>query len=145
MFCLAEPTGIGAPYFKTDLGLIFSGSIEQLTQKQIAVLLLEAIIFRVARILEDFHQQYPINKVILSGGLSYLSCLQQGIANCCQLEVHSLLQKESTLLGIGMLASGMSFNVHRKTELIQITTQNLALIEKYYFWKIWLERMLLSD
>ena len=145
IFCLAEPTGIGAPYFRTDLGMVFSESVEQLSQQQIAVLLLEAIIFRVVRILEDFHQQHAINKVTLSGGLSSLSCLQQGIANCCQLQVHCFLQKESTLLGVGLLAIGLHDNIHRKTELIQITTRNLALTEKYHSWKRWLDRMLLSN
>jgi glycerol kinase len=143
IFCLAEPTGIGAPYFRNDLGLVFSESVEQRSQQQIAALLLEGIIFRVVRILEEFNQQYAVNKVILSGGLSALVCLQQGIAQCCQIEVHRLVQKESTLLGAGLLASGLPANIHRKTELIQVTTRNLVLTEKYYFWKRWLDQMLL--
>jgi glycerol kinase len=143
IFCLAEPTGIGAPYFRADLGLVFSESVEQRSQQQIAALLLEGIIFRVVRILEEFNQQYAVNKVILSGGLSALACLQQGIAQCSQIEVHRLVQKESTLLGAGLLASGLPANIHRKTELIQVTTRNLVLTEKYYFWKRWLDQMLL--
>ncbi len=144
IFCLAEPTGIGAPYFRSDLGLVFSESVEQLSQHQIAALLLEGIIFRVVRILEEFHQQYAVNKVILSGGLSALTCLQQGIAQCCQLEVHRLLQKESTLLGAGLLALGLPFDSYRKTQVIKITCRNLALSEKYQAWKSWLDRMLSS-
>ncbi|MEE9412184.1 MAG: FGGY family carbohydrate kinase [Methylococcales bacterium] len=143
IFCLTEPTGIGAPYFRADLGLVFSESVEQLSQQRIVALLLEGIIFRVVRILEEFNQQYAVNKVILSGGLSDLACLQQGIAQCCQIEVHRLVQKESTLLGVGLLASGLPANIHRKTELIQVTTRNLALTEKYHFWKSWLDQMLL--
>jgi len=79
-YCLAEPSGLGAPYFRNDLGLRFSRPVEHLAQQQIAALLLEAVIFRVARILEDFHRASPIERVYLSGGLSGLACLQQGIA-----------------------------------------------------------------
>ena len=75
IFCLAEPSGIGAPYFRNDLGIYFSQSIDHLNSTQVAALLLEAIIFRVARILEDFHGVSPIAHVFLSGGLSELTCL----------------------------------------------------------------------
>ena len=142
IFCLAEPAGIGAPYFKPDLGMVFSEPVDTLTPHQIAGLLLEGIIFRVARILEEFHQQYGIQKVILSGGLSELGCLQQGIAQCQPAEVHRLVQKESTLLGAGLLALGMTASCLRKTEPIQIIYRNHALCEKFQSWKKWLDQML---
>ena len=82
IFCLAEPSGLGAPYFRSDLGLVFSEPVEHLPAQRIALLLQEAIIFRVARILEDFQREFGIERVYLSGGLSNLPCLQQGIAQC---------------------------------------------------------------
>ena len=80
IFCLAEPSGLGAPYFRNDWGIHFSQSVSGLTARQIGALLLEAIIFRVSRILEDFHRHSPLTRIYLSGGLSELSCLQHGIA-----------------------------------------------------------------
>lgn len=41
IFCLAEPSGIGAPYFRKDLGLQFSASVAHLSQREIACLLLD--------------------------------------------------------------------------------------------------------
>jgi glycerol kinase len=82
IYCLAEPSGLGAPYFCNDFGIVFSQPVAHLPPQRIAALLLEAIIFRVARILEDFHREAALESVYLSGGLSGSTCLQQGIAQC---------------------------------------------------------------
>jgi len=82
IFCLAEPSGLGAPYFRNDLGLTFSAPIEHLPPPRIGALLLEGILFRVARILEDFQREFGLERVYLSGGLSNLPALQQGLAQC---------------------------------------------------------------
>ena len=142
IFCIAEPAGIGAPYFRPDIGLVFSGSIDQLTQHQIAVLLLEAIIFRIVRILDDFHQYQTITSVILSGGLSELACLQQGIAQCCQFKVCRLMHKESTLIGAGVLAMNLGVDYPQTTERLHPGIENQGLLAKYQNWKKWLDEML---
>ncbi|MGZ8165932.1 MAG: FGGY family carbohydrate kinase, partial [Methylobacter sp.] len=99
LFCIPEPDGMGAPYFHKHAGIVFSSSVAHLNPYQIGCLLLEGIIFRVTRILEDFHQLYGIERVYLSGGLSELSTLQQGIASSSSFEVHHLLQKDASLQG----------------------------------------------
>lgn len=142
VFCIAEPSGIGAPYFRTNSGLVFSDNIDSLTQQQIAVLLLEAIIFRVVRILNDFNQEDKITCVILSGGLSELDCLRQGIARCSGLEVYKLLQKESTLLGAGILALNLNADFESETEHINVTCGNMAILKKYQRWKKWFDQLL---
>lgn len=142
IFCLAEPSGLGAPYFRNDLGTCFSQSIDHLSDKQVAVLLLEAIIFRVSRILEDFHGVSPILHVYLSGGLSELACLRQGIAQCVPYEVRHLQQKESSLQGVAMFAVGLKVKHHRAVKKIAIVSQNIALHNKYQRWKYWLDDLL---
>lgn len=142
IFCLAEPSGLGAPYFRNDLGLVFSQPIDSLTQQQTATLLLEAIIFRVARILEEFHQQSPITQVYLSGGLSELACLQQGIAQCVTFPVYHLQQKETSLQGAALLATELTTKHPRHAEEIKADNKNKALSEKYLHWKDWLDALL---
>ena len=142
IFCLAEPSGLGAPYFRNDLGLQFSASVDHLTQKQIACLLLEAIIFRVARILEDFHRDAAIKRVYLSGGLSELKGLQQGIAQCVPCAVYRLQQRDASLQGAAMLAAGMKCASHQDAEKIPVTRIGRALPEKYLRWKQWLDALL---
>lgn len=142
IFCLAEPSGLGAPYFRSDWGIHFSASTAALSEQQVAALLLEAIIFRVTRILEDLHQHSPLSRVYLSGGLSSLPCLQQGIAQCIPLPVYFLLQKETSLQGAALLACGFKTTHQREIQKIEIKPANTALVHKYQRWKIWLDALL---
>lgn len=142
IFCLAEPSGLGAPYFCNDLGLRFSRPIGHLTQHGVACLLLEGIIFRVARILEDFHREYSIESVYLSGGLSELACIRQGIAQCVPFAVYRLPQKESSLQGAALLAAGMAAACCRGEEGVAVGQYAMPLPEKYRRWKGWLDGLL---
>lgn len=142
IFCLAEPSGLGAPYFRDDWGLFFSQPTDHLTPRLVATLLLEAIIFRVARILEEFHQQSPITQVYLSGGLSELACLQQGIAQCVPFPVYHLQQKETSLQGTALLATKLMTKHPRHAEEIKTDNKNKVLYEKYLNWKDWLDTLL---
>ena len=144
IYCVAEPSGLGAPFFRTDIGVRFSRPVEHLTQRQIASLMLEAVIFRVARILEDFHREYAIERVYLSGGLSELVCLQQGIAQCVPIAVYRLDQAESSLHGAALLAAGIAPGCNRKNARVDIADNAVALREKYRHWNMWLDDLLCS-
>jgi len=142
IYCVAEPSGLGAPYFRGDIGIRFSQPVEHLSQHHIAVLLLEAVIFRVARILEDFHRESVIERVYLSGGLSALTCLQQGIAQCVPFDVYRLPEAESSLQGAALLAAEMPPACHRESRRIMKECDANALVEKYRRWKVWLDDLL---
>ncbi len=142
IFCLAEPSGLGAPYFRSDLGLTFSEPVELLPPQRIAVLLQEGIIFRVARILEDFQREFSITRVYLSGGRSNLPCLQQGIAQCTQLPIYRLPQADASLLGAAQLAARLSLTTNMRAEKIEVAQSVKELPEKYVRWKVWLDMML---
>jgi glycerol kinase len=143
IFCLAEPSGLGAPYFRGDLGLIFSESVDHLPPQRIAVLLQEGIVFRVARILQDFQREFGITRVYLSGGRSNLRCLQQGIAQCVQLPIYRLPQVDASLLGAARLAAGLPMDANMYAEKIEVAQSVKGLPEKYVRWKVWLDMMLL--
>jgi glycerol kinase len=145
IYALAEPSGLGAPYFRKHLGLQFSASVEHLTQRDIAALLLEAVIFRVARIMEDMHRAHPLERLYLSGGLANLSALQQGIAQCVPCAVSRLEQSESSLLGTAMLAAGLHPGSLRKVQEITVEVDNQKLVEKFQRWKDWLDNLLCSS
>jgi glycerol kinase len=142
IFCLAEPSGLGAPYFRSDLGLMFSEPVEHLAPQRIALLLQEAIIFRVARILEDFKREFGIERVYLSGGLSGLPCLQQGIARCVPCVSYRLLQAEASLSGAAQLAAGLSGAGGRMAQKIDVCQSSSRLPAKYRRWKDWLDDLL---
>lgn len=143
IFCLAEPSGLGAPYFRGDVGLTFSGPVEHLSASRIAMLLQEGIVFRVTRILEDFQREFGIKRVYLSGGLSSLPCLQQGIAQCQPLPVYRLLKTDASLTGAAQLAGGMTSGGQRNAEKIEVVRPVPEIREKYLRWKDWLEGLIL--
>lgn len=145
IYCLAEPSGLGSPYFCNDLRLQFSQPVEHLNQTEIACLLLEGIIFRVARILEEFYRVATIRRIYLSGGLSELSSLQQGLALCAPCELFKLTQKEASIQGAAMLAAGLRPVQQDDAEVIQITCNNTGLVQKYARWKLWLDGLLLEQ
>ncbi|HEY0665332.1 MAG TPA: FGGY family carbohydrate kinase [Gallionella sp.] len=142
IYCLAEPGGLGAPYFRGDIGLAFSQPVGHLSQRDVAVLLLEAVIFRVTRILEEFHRDAMLERVYLSGGLAELVILQQGIARCVPLEVYRLRQGESSLLGAGMMAAGMPPASSRDAGQIEVAGAPGALLSKYRRWSAWFDDLL---
>jgi glycerol kinase len=142
LFCIPEPNGIGAPYFHKHSGIVFSSSVEHLNPYQIGCLLLEGIIFRVTRILEDFHQLYGIDRVYLSGGLSNISTLQEGIALCSSFEIHHLLQKDASLKGAAILAADLPLAYRSKSVKVQVTNHAKAIKNKYEHWKLWFEAFL---
>ncbi len=141
IFCLAEPSGLGAPYFRSDLGVTYSEPVGHLSAQRIALLLQEGIIFRVARVLEDFHREFGIERVYLSGGLSALQCLQQGIAQCVPYPVFRLLQTDASLLGAAQLAAGMAIGSRNCTR-IEVVPELSRISGKYLRWKGWLDGVL---
>lgn len=139
LFCSAEPSGIGAPYFRAQSGLVFSDSIQHLKPEQTACLVLEGIIFRVSRILEDFESLHGIKQIYLSGGLSDLSVLQQGIAACSGLSVFHLPEKEASLLGAGLLAAQALNTNQRPVFAVEVKFDALALRHKFREWREWFD------
>jgi glycerol kinase len=81
-----------------------------------------------------------MDRVYLSGGLSEVPALQQGIAACSSLEVHSLQQKEASLLGAAILAADLPPAYARKSVKIPSTAD--ALKDKYQQWKTWFDAFL---
>jgi glycerol kinase len=140
-FCIAEPTGLGAPFFRADLGLHFSKPMTSLSKQQIACCLLEAIIFRVALILEDFIATSEHSRIYLSGGLANLSCLQQGIAICSTATVFKCLQKEASIQGTALLVNNLAPATYRQSEAIIVVEQE-SLLKKYQSWKIWFNNLI---
>ncbi len=143
IFSLAEPSGLGAPYFRKDIGQGFSADVSALQEEEVATVLLEAVIFRVARILEDFHQEKPLKRVYLSGGLANLKLLQQGIALCAPCPVYRLIQSETSLLGAAMLAADIAPGSLRDADLILPEQRHQARLQhKYHAWNAWLDGLL---
>lgn len=142
IFCLAEPSGLGAPFFRGDLKVRFSEPVTHLPPRHIAALMLEAVVFRVALIVADFQRAAALERIYLSGGLSGLACLQQGIAQCVAVEVYRLCQAETSLQGAALLAGGMQPGYQRAALKISVLENEGVLQAKFLRWQRWLEGVL---
>ena len=141
-YCVAEPSGLGAPFFREDIKLRFSRSVTHLSSRQQSVLIVEAIIFRIKQILDDFDRICGINRVFLAGGWSRTLALQQGIAQCSPVDVHLLRDPECSLAGAAQLAAGKpGFS---KSIRLEKTQESEYLRSKYLGWREWLEELLKS-
>lgn len=143
IYCVAEPSGLGAPYFRRDIGLRFSEPVDHLGPERMALLLQEGIIFRVARIIEDFRHELDVKSVYLAGGLSNLPCLQQGIASLVPV-AYRLLQSDAGLAGVAQLASGASAVSFRRVQRLAASAVEARLRRKFEGWKLWLDGSLES-
>lgn len=143
IYCVAEPSGLGAPYFRRDIGLRFSQPVAHLDAHRIALLLQEGIIFRVARIVEDMQRESNVGCVYLSGGLSNLACLQQGIASLVPV-AYRLLQSDAGLIGVAQLASGTDAGGFRQARKVVVNGSPARLRQKFEGWKLWLDGLLAS-
>jgi glycerol kinase len=143
IYCVAEPSGLGAPYFRRDIGLRFSKPVDHLDSRRMALLLQEGIIFRVARIIEDFRHELDVKSVYLAGGLSNLPCLQQGIASLVPV-AYRLLQSDAGLVGVAQLASGASAVSFRRVQRLAASAAEARLRRKFEGWKLWLDGALES-
>lgn len=139
-YCVAEPSGLGAPFFREDIKLRFSNSVTHLSSGQTSILIVEAIIFRIKQILDDFDRIRSINTVFLAGGWSRTLALQQGIAQCSPVDVHLLQDAECSLAGAAQLAAGNpGFS---KSIRVEKTKESAYLRSKYPGWSDWLEQLL---
>jgi glycerol kinase len=143
IYCVAEPSGLGAPYFRRDIGLSFSEPVAYLDVHRVALLLQESIIFRVARIVEDLQRESDVDSVYLSGGLSNLPCLQHGIASLVPV-AYRLSQSDAGLIGVAQLASGADAGSFRQVQQIAGSESQVRLRQKFEGWKSWLDELLES-
>ncbi len=138
LFCIPDGSGVGAPFWRPDLSLVFSKQAATIKQKYQAFL--EGIIFRIRAILEDWKVDHTY-EILLSGGLIQDAFIGQGLAACLDRSIQVLEQKEATLSGVLSL-----LDAHIKTDLKSLaivpSLEGEYLKDKYFLWKNWIKTRL---
>ncbi len=142
VMCIAEPSGIGAPYYRADIGQTFSGPVIGLNKKVVTALLIEGFVFRINQIIRDFYEIYPIDVVILSGGLANITVIQQAIAACSPAPVYLLKQTHASLFGIAQLAADLTQTQTTKLTKVEIPPECGKLQRKYNKWRLWIDKFI---
>lgn len=138
-FCLPDSAGVGAPFWRADVSLPFSRAARECPPALKRLIIMEGIIFRVSRMVEDFKTTRPFTRLLVSGGLSALSFITKGLAACTGLQTEIGLEPEATLWGAASMAAARSLPSPTTTAVKISPGQGRYLKAKFDQWKIWVD------
>jgi len=137
-FCLPDAAGLGAPYWRADIGFTLSREAEMLDLVECRRVVLEGILFRVRQVLDDLSSGGPPRRILLSGGLTREPFIGAGLAALLGRSVELLESGEGALLGAARLAAGLEPYSAPETEVVEPGAGGAYLAEKYGRWREWL-------
>jgi glycerol kinase len=141
-FCLPDSAGIGAPYWRADLDLPVSQAIGNCPPALVRRIIMEGIVFRVCRIVEDFQRIRPFTRLLISGGLSAEPFIAQGLAACSGLVVAAGLEPEATLWGAAALCAAQPVPPPTAKPVTCPNGRGRYLQPKFCQWKAWVKDLL---
>ncbi len=124
--------GLGSPWWRQDIAPRFVGEAPNISIEKRIVAIVESIGFMIQANLELMHQQSPLSKLYVSGGLANLNGLCQQLANLSHLTVARLKAPETTARGIAWLAAGRPENWKTSTPIDLFTPRPDPGLESRY-------------
>jgi sugar (pentulose or hexulose) kinase len=103
---------------------------------------LEGLVFRVREILEDLCQASPIERVLVSGGLSAEPFVPSALAAALGAPVEVLEEEETSLLGAARLAAGLEPCARPRTRIVPVPPRGAWLRAKHVRWRAWMAGVL---
>ncbi|MFH1414752.1 MAG: FGGY family carbohydrate kinase [Elusimicrobiota bacterium] len=140
LFCMPDTAGIGAPYWRPAVPFTMSEPEEGLSLKDRKQAVLEGIIFRITGIINGICRDRKPSKIFLSGGVTAEKFIGAGLASCLGRTVSMIEERDTSLKGAAMLASGNLSGF--PNTLIEIEPEEAGeyLADKYFMWKEWVEK-----
>lgn len=140
IFCLPDESGAGAPHWKPEIGTTFSDEKLDVSGKK--YFFREGLCFRIREILELMGWDPGHDKIFLSGGLGADALMQELLPGVLGQSVVFLDEKETTLAGAAMVASGKSVLPMDAGQVLAPQPSLKHLYKKYYLWKEWVSGVL---
>jgi glycerol kinase len=141
-FALPDAAGLGAPYWRPDIGLTFSEEAPTLDQAARRRVVLEGVLFRVKQVLDDLSPAGLPRRILLSGGLSREPFVAAGLAALLGRSIERLESGEAALLGTARLAAGFDPYSAPETTIVEPGRAGAYLPSKYTRWRTWLKGLL---
>lgn len=141
-FCLPDAAGLGAPYWRPEIGLTLSRAARALAKPDGRRIALEGLLFRIIQVVDGLSADHRPPRVILAGGLSREPAVSTGLAALLGRAVHLFEAHEAVLLGAARLAAGVPPYVSSQTIEVSTPAGGLYLRDKYERWLDWLARVL---
>jgi glycerol kinase len=136
---MPDSAGWGAPFWRPELGLIFSDEVAPLDETGKKRIVLEGILFRVRQLLDDLSTGRQPRPVLLSGGLAREPFMAEGLTALLGGGVLLPEMSESTLTGAARLSAGLPPFAQPETRAINPGAKGAYLRTKYLRWRKWLD------
>jgi len=139
-FCLPD-AGIGAPYWRPELGPEWSPAARRLDRAGRRRVALEGIVFRVRQVLEGLGDGPP-RRVLVSGGLAGEPFSSRGLAALLDRPIELLRSREAGLVGAARLAADLDPFADPATTSVEPDAAGAYLRDKFARWLDWLGSVL---
>ena len=142
-FCLPDAAGLGAPFWRPEIGFTLSAPAEGLASAELRRIAIEGVLFRVRQVLDDLAVG-DSHRVLLAGGLTRETALPSGLAAVLERPVQVLDSHEAVLIGASRLAAGLDPFASPPVTEVRPGRDGAYLPAKYRRWRSWLERLLVK-
>jgi glycerol kinase len=142
-FCLPDAAGLGAPFWRPEIGFTLSTAAEGLPPSELRRIAIEGVLFRVRQVLDDLAVG-DSHRILLAGGLTRDSAVPSGLAALLGRPVHVLDSHEAVLIGASRLAAGLDPFASPPVTAVRPAGEGAYLPAKYERWRSWAERLLIK-
>ncbi|MCE9594866.1 MAG: hypothetical protein K8S98_11805 [Planctomycetes bacterium] len=136
-FCVPDENGWGAPFWRADGTLRFSGGTHVGCHADLRRVVLEGLCFRVASILADLGRATKVERVALAGGLAHDPFVARALAAVLVRPIEVVGEFEASLSGVGRLAAGLDPRERARPTSVEPRDGDAWLREKYERWRAW--------
>lgn len=137
-FCLPDENGLGAPWWRPELGFTESEAARALAPAERRRVVLEGLAFRVAGHLDALASD--VERVVLTGGLAREPFLRAALATLAPAPLFVVEEPEATLAGAARLAAGTRVPPPSAHACDEAPIEWLA--PKRARWRAWVESLL---
>jgi glycerol kinase len=142
-FCLPDAAGLGAPFWRPEIGFTLSAPAEGLPLSDLRRVAIEGVLFRVRQVLDDLAVG-DSHRILLAGGLTRDAAVPSGLATLLGRPVHVLDSHEAVLIGASRLAAGLAPFASPPVTAVRPGREGAYLPAKYERWRSWVECLLLK-
>jgi glycerol kinase len=142
-FCLPDAAGLGAPFWRPEIGFTLSNPTEGLPPAELRRIAIEGVLFRVRQVLDDLTAGNP-HRILLAGGLTREAAVPAGMAALLDRPVQVLDSHEAVLIGASRLAAGLDPYASPPITEVRPGAEGTYLPDKYERWRSWLDHSILK-
>lgn len=136
-FCVPDENGWGAPFWKPEQSLRFSGSTRMGSHADMRRVIVEGLCYRAAAILFELSDGALPSRIALAGGLAQDEFVARALAACLGRPIEIVASEEAGLAAAGRLAAGLDPRERAPSRLVEARAEDAWIAEKFTRWSAW--------